>query len=122
MRPCRALSERSDTYRRRARRVGGACAGRPVGVDRGVRGLSAQYDRECRSETPVRYVPGMGARGFAEAVEGKMDGGGVLRYSKRLELMKIARGFGITRFEANLVIAAVQHERREDKGEVRSES
>ena len=36
----------------------------------------------------------------------------VLRYSQRLELLRSARRFGIGRFEANLLIAAVQERRR----------
>src|SRR5215213_4693897 len=112
-----ALSDRSDGYRRRARRVRGACWGRPVLMHRRLRELSTEYDRECRSVAPATYVPGNGARAFAAAVEGRVDAGGILRYSKRLELLKIARGFGIGRFEANLVIAAVQHGR----GKVRPE-
>jgi hypothetical protein len=36
----------------------------------------------------------------------------VLRYSQRLELLRAARRFGVGRFEANLLIAAVLERRR----------
>ena len=51
------------------------------------------------------------ARGFAERVAGAMEGP-VLRYAARRSLLRQARGLGIGDFEANLIIAAVQHERR----------
>ena len=35
--------------------------------------------------------------------------GGVLPYSRRVALLRVARKLGINRFEANLIIAAVQH-------------
>jgi hypothetical protein len=47
---------------------------------------------------------------FAVIVEKALDGP-VLRYSKRLELLRRAKRMGIGRFEANLVIATVQHRR-----------
>ena len=36
----------------------------------------------------------------------------VLRYSQRLELLRAARQFGVSRFEANLLIAATLERRR----------
>jgi hypothetical protein len=41
----------------------------------------------------------------ADRLEGKF-----LRYSTRLELLQIAAELGISRFQANLMIAAVQHQ------------
>jgi hypothetical protein len=51
---------------------------------------------------------------FSEYVRSKLDGP-VLRYSQRLELVKVAERCGIGRFEANLVIASVLH--REGRGQ-----
>jgi hypothetical protein len=51
------------------------------------------------------------ARAFAERVEAGLDGP-VLRYTTRRNLIAEARRLGIGDFEANLLIAAVQHERR----------
>jgi hypothetical protein len=50
-------------------------------------------------------------RSFSELVLRKLHGRrrGVLRYSERLELLKEAGRRGIGRFEANLIIASVQH-------------
>jgi hypothetical protein len=45
---------------------------------------------------------------FARCVAAAMDGP-ILRYSSRLDLMRQARRTGIAPFEANLIIAAVQH-------------
>ena len=45
---------------------------------------------------------------FAALVADSMDGN-VIRYSQRLELLRKAWGMDIPRFEANLIIAAVQH-------------
>lgn len=47
---------------------------------------------------------------FAQQVQTAMDGR-VLRYSNRLHLLAEARRMGIGRFEANLIIAAIQHRR-----------
>src|SRR5262245_3018244 len=45
---------------------------------------------------------------FAEEVQSALDGQD-LRYSRRQKLMKRADHFGIKRFDANLIIAMVQH-------------
>jgi hypothetical protein len=45
---------------------------------------------------------------FARLVAGRVEGG-VLRYSARAQLIATAQALGLGRFEANLVIAAVQH-------------
>jgi hypothetical protein len=48
---------------------------------------------------------------FAAEVIGRMDGP-VLRLAERRRLLAAARGVGIRRFDANLIIAAVQHQRQ----------
>jgi hypothetical protein len=50
------------------------------------------------------------SEGFAAEVARRMDGP-VLRYSQRQSLLASALGRGIGRFQASLIIAAVQHER-----------
>jgi hypothetical protein len=56
---------------------------------------------------PVRKVD-TGVRAFAAAVSQAMDGS-ILRFSRRQELIRQAEALGIRRFDANLLIAAVQH-------------
>lgn len=46
---------------------------------------------------------------FATYVASQFEAG-MLRYSKRLAIIEVAESLGIGRFEANLVIAAVQHQ------------
>jgi hypothetical protein len=48
------------------------------------------------------------ANAFAEFASEQIAGP-VLSYSKRLGLLRAARRLGIGRFEANLIIAAIQH-------------
>ena len=48
------------------------------------------------------------AEAFAAEVERSLEGG-VLRYSRRATLLRQARERGIGRFDANLIIATVQH-------------
>ena len=45
---------------------------------------------------------------FAAAVAEALEGG-LLRYSKRLELMKLGKELGIDRFQAALIIAQTQY-------------
>ena len=47
---------------------------------------------------------------FAAEIERAVEGA-VLRYSRRMELLRRARWLGIGRFEANLIIATVLHRR-----------
>src|SRR5688500_7145261 len=44
--------------------------------------------------------------------------GPVLRYSQRLQLLSLANGAGIARFDANLIIAAIEHRPRENRAHV----
>lgn len=60
-------------------------------------------------------MPAQPAATFAALVRERMDGP-VLRYSRRTDLIRAAERSGIGRFEANLIIAAVQHEARERLG------
>jgi hypothetical protein len=59
---------------------------------------------------PAKLHPGAyRSHRFAQVVAERVSEG-VLRYSARLQLLAMADGLGIARFQANLVIAAVQHE------------
>ena len=108
-------------YRREARRLRSRHVGRPEELYRSLCDLSAREDR-CRGTfTPIQRVsrrqPATRASrpnrapssGFAQLVAQRL-GSGVLRYSDRLSLLSIADAIGMGRFQANLVIAAVQHE------------
>ena len=90
-------------YVRRARRLRARWAGKPERLQRELGELSRQ--------SSAARLPGNDpgpARVFSEAAAAAMEGP-VLRYSARQGLMKLARRLGIERFEANLLIAAVQH-------------
>src|SRR5438132_12641683 len=58
---------------------------------------------------PRGYRPSAGADFFADFVRRRLDAD-VLRYSNRLELLRLAERFNIGRFEALLLIARVQHQ------------
>ena len=63
--------------------------------------------------TPARAVPSTAGQ-FAEMVEAELDGS-VLRYARRRTLLAKAETLGIPGFHANLLIAAVQHERKHER-------
>jgi hypothetical protein len=119
----------TDDYRRRARRLRHLHAGDPVGLQRSLAELSRSCSRRtiaaCGFATPlprhaakpqaaesVREVASprtdRAAANFARRVAEQMSGP-VLHYSARQQLLRQAIRAGIGRFEANLIIAAVQH-------------
>jgi hypothetical protein len=61
------------------------------------------------SRSAVLGMRGSTARGFADQVAGQLVGT-VLPWSQRETLIEAALAQGINRFEANLIIAAVQHQ------------
>jgi hypothetical protein len=64
-------------------------------------------------EQPAKPRTGEIAEQFAALVEQLLDReAGLLRYSARLDLLRGARRMGIERFEANLIIAAVQQRKQ----------
>ena len=114
----------TDAYRRQARRLRCRYAGRPGQLHQSLRQLSAeQRPSELATSRPVATSAGIEAgcypasaesgpaRRFADHLAQQMTSS-VLRYSQRLDLLRSARRFGIGRFEANLLIAAVQERRR----------
>jgi hypothetical protein len=105
----------TDDYRRQARRLRGALASQPGRLHFKLRELALRHDggtTDVESAAPLRSrsVPPR-ADAFADEVATSLDGP-VLRYSQRRGLIRTARRLGMGDFEANLVIAAVQHERR----------
>jgi hypothetical protein len=85
-------------------------------LHRELRDLADRQGRPAPAEQRFpgdRILPNPGARSrvFAADVAARLEGP-VLRHSQRRRLLKAAQQAGIGRFEANLIIAAVQHERR----------
>ncbi len=98
-------------YRRRARRIRSVFRAQPAVRMRALRDLARTTD-ETRVEPttdPIVPLPAGAAQTLAALTRERMDGP-VLRYSHRTRLLRAAEQSGIGRFEANLIIAAVQHE------------
>jgi hypothetical protein len=134
---------RHDEYRREARHLRKLYADNPARLHRNLQQLSRRHDiqsaalRQLSARTnpgaPVsraRHFTSHAARGaytaaapersravvdwFADRVAAKLDGSTqILHYSQRLSLLKDAARLGIGRFPANLMIATLQHERRQ---------
>jgi hypothetical protein len=114
--------EATADYLRRARRVRARFGHDPVRMHRELRGLWNGRESQLESAPRVRRVVSrlpealplqshqIVAQAFAGDVERAIEGG-VLRYSQRAHLLRRARAIGIGRFEANLIIATVQHRR-----------
>jgi hypothetical protein len=92
-------------YRREARRLRSRLTGKPDELYGSLRQLSDRYDRLY---TPPARTPRTPIEGFADLVTHEVRTG-VLPYSNRLGLLDTAGRLGIGRFEANLIIASVQH-------------
>lgn len=95
----------SDEYRRRARKLRARHANDLVALHQALSELAQQTDQLATLQ-PKADGP---AGAFAQLVSQELDGP-VLRYSKRQRLIREAERRGIGRFEANLIIAAVQHQ------------
>src|SRR2546430_2781705 len=93
-----------DDYRRRARRLRAIYSNDPLRLHRALRQL-ASTQTQSLIKTPDKTV----AQQFADCVRDSMDGP-ILRYSMRRQLLREADARRIGRFEANLIIAAVQHQ------------
>lgn len=119
-----AILEASDSYRRQARRLRCRFAGQPDRLQHALKGLAgttATRPAGAASRTqrvlPRRLYPACApsgpARSFADYLVDRTSGRmTVLRYSQRLEFLRVARRFGVGRFEANLLIAALLEQRR----------
>jgi hypothetical protein len=118
-----------ESYRRQARRLRCRFAAQPARLQQSLKRLAAETPSPISPRTshaaavdtaaaataaaarPVAY-PGLAqtrpARRFADYLRHQTSGPmTVLRYSQRLEFLRAARRFGVGRFEANLLIAAV---------------
>lgn len=95
----------SDDYRRRARKLRARHSHDLATLHQALSALAQESNREI----PTLPKPEGPAAGFAQLVTQELDGP-VLRYSKRQALLREAERRGIGRFEANLIIAAVQHQ------------
>lgn len=124
----KARSIAGDAYRRRARRVRHAYRHDLPAMHQALGETARQHDRERDEERafkaldaddgsweielhlPERMMTSARSAGrFAGTVARALEDG-VLRYSVRMGLLKEAARRGIGRFEANLIIAAVQHQ------------
>jgi hypothetical protein len=89
---------------RRARKLRATLAARPDQLHRALKEMTAP-EQQLIEPAPK---PASRAQVFAELVVGQLQGD-LLRYSARLDLLRQADRMGIERFEANLIIAAMQH-------------
>jgi hypothetical protein len=112
----------ADEYRRQARRLRATMRGQPGRLHRKLRELADRQDAPAAGSSMEKPAVATGvvtrdrrASAFAEEVAARMDGP-VLRYSQRRALLALARRVGVGRFEANLIIAAVQHRRVAEDG------
>lgn len=104
----------SDTYRRDARRLRGRWVGQPGRLQRGLKALADRHDA-VGPPAPLSpdCVPAPRAGEFAARVADELRREGpVLRHRRRQALIAAAERAGIDRFQANLVIAAAQHQLR----------
>ena len=92
-------------YRREARRLRSRLSGKPDELYGSLRQLSDRYDL---LHSRCSQAPATPMEGFADLVRHEVCAG-VLPYSNRLGLLTTAGKLGIGRFEANLIIASVQH-------------
>ena len=71
--------------------------------------IRGKLRRSDWSRSAVLAERGVAAHDFADIVVGQLVGT-VLPWSRREKLIRAASAHGITRFEANLIIATVQHQ------------
>jgi hypothetical protein len=121
------LQEPSIDYRRLARRLRCQLGNDPISKQHALAALARRADRSRRPPEPdplpisaelaTPYtVPAAdnGVRAFAAAVSSSLEGP-ILRFSRRQQLIRQAERLGIRRFDANLLIAAVQHRLESEK-------
>lgn len=104
------------SYLTQVRRLRAALRTRPEIMHRALATLNRQHDRLADAQTveaveiSAAPTPAItdAAQLFAQIVKSHVDGP-VLRYSLRQKLLHQADQLGIHRFEANLIIATIQH-------------
>lgn len=91
-----------ENYRRQARKLRHIHRRDPHRMHQALKELSQSHDQQASSwATPSEQ--------FTELVR-KIAAGQIIRYSLRQQLLSRASELGIERFQANLIIATVQHE------------
>jgi hypothetical protein len=103
-----SIVQRADAYRREARRLRATLHERPSALYTQLRELADRSDALTAAKSSV---PQSGVADFALRVARHLQNG-ILPYSDRLALLTAASEWGIDRFEANLIIAAVQNRLR----------
>lgn len=97
-----------DDYRRCARRLRAIHADKPERLQPALLQLAQAMDVKQRTTSASLARLDSPAAMFAESVTSRLTEG-LLRYSERLALFEESDRLGIGRFEANLIIAMVQH-------------
>ncbi|HEY8665855.1 MAG TPA: hypothetical protein VIL86_04275 [Tepidisphaeraceae bacterium] len=106
--PAEALAQSStDIYRRQARRIRCVHADSVVNRQRALHVLAVSATPAPTEASPTPSA----SKSFADDIAAALEGN-ILRHSQRVRLLKQAGRYGIDRFEANLLIAAVQHRAR----------
>lgn len=110
------VADPTQTYRREARRLRWHYADRPLELYNSLRQLSAQHDQQYVASEDLLAASvtksgqtTRGSRQFAQMVASQIESG-LLNFSDRQRLLSLAETMGIGRFQANLIIAAVQHQ------------
>src|SRR4051812_9108738 len=103
------VSPATTEFCRRARRLRHVHRHEPVILHRALRELRPATPVEAhRVEAVGSAEPADGTATFAALVASRLAGP-VLPYSQRQDLLRIGARLGIGGFEANLIIASVQH-------------
>lgn len=96
------------TYRRRARRLRHQFRNDPLRLHLSLKQLNQTHDQPLEAELTEPRIMSRVER-FARLVAARIDGP-VLPYSQRVNLLREAERQGIERFDANLIIARMQHQ------------
>ena len=107
------VGESSDQYRRRARRLRHTLRNNPSRLHRSLARLATEIDnRPTPSAKSASVLPtSLQAQRFHMMVREAMETSPI-RYSQRLEMLKMASAMGLGRFEANLILAIEQNRRK----------
>ncbi len=104
-------------YLRQARRLRSRYAAKPAELHRRLAELSDSIDLSTPAPRGRDLIPHTPQQDFARLVRSRIQAG-VLRYSDRQVLLAWAEQAGIERFEANLLIATVQHQVKRRLGHI----
>lgn len=107
----------SAPYRQAARRIRARLGHRPAAMMEALRDLAVAADRAAaaqHNQQPTKGDPRpfSASEAFSQLVLDHLEGP-VLRFSVRQKLLRQAAEMGIGRFEANLLIALVEHRHRQ---------